>query len=168
MIKYILIAVIMGKSKKLQEFSKWWRPELYTPEELWNEANKYFKHCMEEIIDRGSNGKTHKPLTVSWLNLWLWVSKNYLSEKAKHEGFLGTVEYIRSFIENDVEEKALIWVYSPSASSFNLKNNFWWREKQEVDQTTKNYTFTSNLEDEEMYKRILENNAHYEKNSTHN
>ena len=122
----------------------------YTPEELFEKAQEFFEICDATIIDKGIAWKIKRPKTFSWLNLFLWVGKNYLSEKKKEEDFSGTVEYIRNTIENDVEEKALMGVYSPWASSFNLKNNFNWKEKSEVktDVTMKDYIFSSNLDDE--------------------
>lgn len=118
--------------KKNYKKNNVWKPPLYTPKELKAKADEYFKYCQSVIINRWINWKIHKPFTISWFNLFAWISKNYLSEVAKKDEYLGTVEYIRNFIENDVEEKALIWVYSPSASSFNLKNNFGWSEKTET------------------------------------
>jgi len=126
-----------------------WRPNIYTPEELKEKADEFFDLCEKTIIDKWIAWKIKRPKTFSWINLYLWVSKNYFSEKKKDKDYLGTIEYIRNTIENDVEEKALIWVYSPWASSFNLKNNFDWKEKSEVktDVTMKDYIFNSNLDD---------------------
>ena len=131
----------------------WWRPEDYSPEELLDKANKYFEMCEDTVIKRWINWIIKKPKTISWFNLYIKVNKNYLSKKWKDDRFSGTVEYIRTSIENDVEEKALTWVYSPSASQFNLKNNFWWKDKIEVDNNIKKYITTK--EENELLDEIL-------------
>jgi hypothetical protein len=130
--------------------SNFGRPKTYkTAEELFEAAEEFFALCDATIINKGIAWKISRPKTLSWLNLALWVGKNYLQQLKEKKDFSGTVDYIRNVIENDVEEKALTWLYSPSASSFNLKNNFNWIEKSEIktDVTMKDYTFTSNLDD---------------------
>jgi hypothetical protein len=43
------------------------------------------------------------------------------------------IKYIRWVVENDIEEKAMLWVYNPTIASKNLSANFDWKEKSEVD-----------------------------------
>lgn len=138
----------MPRKKKIQEEQKeeknlWWRPEKYKPEELEKKFDEYIEKCKEEKIDRWIAGKIDKPLTLSGFCIFIWVSKDYISEKAKNPKFSETIKKIRLIIENDVEEKALIWVYTPTASSFNLKNNFGWKEKIE-NETTLNWNLEIN------------------------
>lgn len=111
--------------------NKWWRPNLYTPLELETKANEYFSLCDSTKIKRWINWIFTKPKTLSWLCIYLNVSKDYISEKLKQKKFSETIKRIRLEVENDIEEKALLWIYSPTASSFNLKNNFSWTEKSE-------------------------------------
>lgn len=120
-----------------KEVNKWWRPfwsSYFTPDELYEEAMKYFKYCDVTEVENLYWKKLKTPKTISWLAKWLWVSKNYLSNKAKEEGYLGMMEYIRWIVENDIEEKALIWLYNPTIASKNLSANFDWKDKSEVDQ----------------------------------
>ncbi len=125
---------------------RWGKPRNYeTPEELWNKSMEYFEYCLSKKIDRGIQGKIHKPFTISGLNLWLEVGKNYLREKLKDKEYEGTVSTILNIIENDTEDKGLIWVYWSSMVAFNLWHNFWWSSKHEVKKTDE---FTWAMSDE--------------------
>lgn len=116
----------------------WWRPPKYkTPKKLWEKFIEYVEKCENTIISRWINWIYTKPLTISGFCIFAWVSRDYLSEKEKLEEFSDTVRAIRQVIENDVEEKSLLWVYSPTISSFNLKYNFGWKDKIENETTLK-------------------------------
>lgn len=88
---------------------------------------EYFKLCDE----------TKRPKTLSWLCIYLWISKDYISEKSKSEDYSETIKQIRNIVENDVEEWILTSKYNPTAWIFNLKNNFGWKDKTEVDQNVR-------------------------------
>lgn len=130
----------------------WWRPLKYTPEELREKALEYFKLCDETVlsIDKNSWMVTKKPKTLSWLCLYLWVDKEYISEKSKHEEFSVTIKEIRWNVENCIEEWILTWAYNPTSWIFNLKNNFDWKDKSEIDQKTE-HSFPD-LSEEQMKK----------------
>ena len=132
-----------------------WRPKKYTAMEFAEKFVEYLSFCKETIINRWIAWITTKPLTISWFCLFAWVSREYLSEKSKNPEFSDTIKEIRMMIENDVEEKALLWIYSPTASSFNLKNNFGWKEKNETELIG---NIVLEWEDEKIYKKILKNN----------
>lgn len=117
-----------------QEKNKWWRPywsSYFTPEELYQEAINYFKHCESTIVENSYWKKIPLPKTISWLIKWLWVSKNYLSEKMKDESYLGMIQYIRNEVENDIEINSMLWFYNPTIASKNLSANFDWKDKSE-------------------------------------
>ena len=127
---------IKKEEKKTElEKDKGWRPEKYSPEELEIKAKEYFKHCNETIIsfDKATLKTITKPKTLSWLCLWLKVSKDYISEKVKDERFSETIKQIRLEVENNIEEWILQGSYNPTSWIFNLKNNFDWKDKTEVD-----------------------------------
>lgn len=126
----------------------WWRPLKYEPEELYNEAKEYFDFCDNEDnrYDKWIAGKVRKPKTLSWLCLWLWVAKDYISEKVKDEKFSETIKLIRLQVENDIEEWTLQWVYHATSWIFNLKNNFDRNDKTQVDSTI-NANMNVNLKD---------------------
>lgn len=119
-----------------QTDNKWWRPfwtSYYSPEELYEEAMKYFKYCDDTLIENSYGKKVKTPKTISGLGKWLWVSKNYISSKAKEDGYSGMIEYIRWIVENDIELNAMLWFYNPTIASKNLSANFDWRDKTEVE-----------------------------------
>lgn len=120
----------------MQEVKKWGRPfgtYKYTPEELLEEAMKYFEHCDEEKVENAYWKMVWKPKTLTWLAKWLWVAKDYISEKLKDEKYSEMIKYIRNQVENDIEEKAMLWVYNPTIAAKNLSANFNWKDKSEVD-----------------------------------
>ena len=121
----------------MEEKNKWGRPfgsSYFSVEELYNEAKGYFKYCEDKIIENSYWKKIPTPKTMSWLLKWLWVSKNYLLEKAKDESYLWMIQYIRNEIENDIEINAMLWFYNPTIAAKNLSANFDWKEKSEVKQ----------------------------------
>lgn len=142
-------------SKKEKPF---WRPIWswkYTPEKMLEKAMEYFKFC--DNIDNWLwkwEYKILKPKTLSWLCLFLWVSKDYISEKAKDSTFSETIKKIRLEVENSIEEWILTNTYNPTAWIFNLKNNFDWKEKNEL--SIKPTELTDN--DINVYEKILQNN----------
>lgn len=135
-----------------------WRPYwtwAYQPEELLEEAMKYFKHCEETLIENSYWKKIPRPKTISWLAKWLWVGKNYLRKKLNEKSFEGMLDYIYTNTENDIEEWAMLWFYNPTIAAKNLSANFDWREKSEIDNTNKNVDLNDTLTDEQ--KRLIAN-----------
>lgn len=129
----------MIEEKKEEETTKeknlWWRPfwtYKYSPEEILDEAMKYFKHCDDTKVMNWYWKEVWKPKTLTWLAKWLWVAKDYISEKLKDESYSEMIKYIRSVVENDIEEKAMLWVYNSTIASKNLSANFNWVDKSEV------------------------------------
>ena len=117
-----------------------WRPfwsYKYTPEEILEESMKYFKYCEETKVLNSYGKYVSKPKTLTWLAKWLWVAKDYISEKAKDENYSEMIKYIRNEVENDIEEWAMIWIYNPTIASKNLSANFNWKDKSEVDNNIK-------------------------------
>ncbi len=123
------------KTKTKQEPRPNGRPQKYTPETLLKKAIEYFDFLSDPInyIDKGKDWKHPRPKTLSGLCLHLWVSKDYISEKAKDDEFSETIKRIRLVVENNIEEWILLNIYNPTSGIFNLKNNFDWKDKQEVD-----------------------------------
>ena len=118
------------------------RPQKYTPDELYNKAKEYFEKCDKTILstDKTTWKVTTKPKTLSGLCLWLKVSKDYISEKAKDENFSETIKQIRLEVENNIEEWILTNSYNATSWIFNLKNNFNWKDKTEVELSEKEAT----------------------------
>lgn len=126
------------------EEKKNWRPQKYTPKTLREQAELYFKNC-DKLNEWLTDVRFKKPKTLSWLCLWLNVSKDYISEKAKDDNFSETIKEIRLVVENNIEEWILTNTYNSTSWIFNLKNNFDWKDKSEVDNTNTNFDATEML-----------------------
>lgn len=136
------------------------RPQKYTPETLLKKSIEYFDILSnpDNYIDKGKDGKHPRPKTLSWLCLHLWVSKDYISEKAKDDEFSETIKRIRLVVENNIEEWILLNIYNPTSGIFNLKNNFDWKDKTEVDTNQSiniDLSGLSTAELVELYKKNL-------------
>lgn len=60
-----------------------------------------------------------------------------MNYQAKEE-FFGTIKKAKTKIEASIEKGALMGLYNPTFSIFNMKNNFGWQDKHEVDTTSSN------------------------------
>lgn len=100
-----------------------------TVQEMEQAIDKYFTQC---DID-------NKPYTVTGLSLALGF--NSRASLLNYEGytdennisFLNTIKRAKQKVESSIEEGLLSGKYNPTGSIFNLKNNFDWRDKQEVE-----------------------------------
>lgn len=99
------------------------RPRKYTEVEIMQQKiDKYFKQCDNE----------HEPYTITGLCLALDICRDTLSEYAKNEEFSDTIKKAKLKVENYLE-KHLITDSSTTGIIFNLKNNFGWKDKQELE-----------------------------------
>ena len=102
-----------------------------TVNEMQQAIDKYFMDCDNE----------GKPYTVTGLALAL----GFLSRQAliNYEGytdaddinFHDTIKRAKARVENNNVENMLLGKYNATGSIFVLKNNFDWRDKQEVENT---------------------------------
>lgn len=108
------------------------RPRKYkTVDEMQQAIDKYFLDCDNEGI----------PYTITGLSLALGFDSRV--SLLNYEGytdednisFLSTIKKAKQKVEKNIEEGALQGKYNPTISIFNLKNNFDWRDKQEVENT---------------------------------
>ena len=64
----------------------------------------------------------------------------------ERDKFFPTIKRAKTKIEADIEKGALLGLYNPTFSIFNMKNNFGWQDKQEVDASlNKNITIINDL-----------------------
>lgn len=98
------------------------RPVKYeTVEELETVIDAYFKTCEEK--------KLH--LTITGLALAVDMTREGLLHYCrKGEGFADTIKRAKSTVEAYIEQK----LFDPSATGciFNLKNNFGWKDSQDI------------------------------------
>lgn len=99
------------------------RPKKYTEVELMQQKiNKYFEEC----------NKNNEPYTVTGLCLALDICRDTLLEYSKDKRFSDTIKKAKLKVENYLE-KHLITDNSTTGIIFNLKNNFGWTDKQQLE-----------------------------------
>ena len=100
------------------------RPKKYSELELFQKkTDEYFKMCDEK----------EKPYTITGLCLYLDICRDTLIEYEKREEFTDTIKRAKNKVENYVEENSLMGKLNPTVSIFNLKNNFGWKDKTEIE-----------------------------------
>lgn len=106
------------------------RPLKYeTPEALQKAVDAYF-----------DNLKEGQPPTVSGLALALDVDTSTLRNYEGREEFFATIKKAKQRIEEALESG--LWGGSVTGLIFNLKNNFGWKDKQEVDHQSSDGSMT--------------------------
>lgn len=99
------------------------RPKKYTEVEIMQQKiEMYFKECE----------KKNEPYTVTGLCLALDICRDTLAEYAKNSEFSDTIKKAKLKVENYLE-KHLITDNSTTGIIFNLKNNFGWTDKQQLE-----------------------------------
>lgn len=122
----------------MEDDKKVGRPKLFkTPEELEEKINTYFYQCKEE----------ERPYTMSGLAFALGIDRKTLINYGKDEEFFPTIKRARNFVEQYVEERLLTQSGVTTGVIFNLKNNFDWKDKQEIDANVKTQEIRVELED---------------------
>ena len=97
------------------------RPKTYTVEAMSTKIDEYF-------IQRD---KTEKPYTVLSMCLYLNICRDTLLEYQKLREYSDTILRAKSMIEGYAEE-CLFTVKNPTGIMFNLKNNWGYKDKQEI------------------------------------
>jgi hypothetical protein len=108
------------------------RPMKYTKEAFNKKVAEYFDYCDTKTMMIGDRVIT-KPYTISGLALFLDISRETLNNYEAIPDFLDTIKKAKTKIENYVEEMSLNGLLNPTVSIFNLKNNFGWKDKTEVE-----------------------------------
>lgn len=116
------------------------RPLKYkTVKELQSVIDEYFAYCDNRtksmyVKELGDNIQISDPApyTMSGLALAIGLSRQGLLDYSNRDEFLDTIKTARAKVENDVETR-LLDGKAPAGAIFNLKNNFGWRDKSEVD-----------------------------------
>lgn len=116
----------MGVAVAMMEPPKIGRPLLFATPELMQEAiDAYYKDCETRQV----------PLTMSGLADALDTSRKVICEYEGRDEFSNTIKRARRKVERQVEEAMLTRDRQVAGHIFNLKNNFGWRDVQEVENT---------------------------------
>ena len=93
---------------------------------------------LEEKIDAYFKEESNKPYTITDLAAWLDCDRKTLTNYEEKDEFFPTIKRAKTKIEANIEKGALLGLYNPTFSIFNMKNNFGWQDKQEIDTTGSN------------------------------
>lgn len=99
-----------------------------TEEELAKGIEAYFNMCDEK----------EKPYTISGLALSLGIDRATLVRYGDRDLFATQIKNAKQRVQAQLEENALTGKGNPTFTIFNLKNNYGWVDKQEIDNKTTN------------------------------
>ena len=103
--------------------SKVGRPKIFNDvKEVEEKINAYFNYCEEK----------EKPYTMSGLAYYLDISRQTLVNYSNQDQFFDTIKKARDRVQMQLEENALSNKANPTFTIFNLKNNFDWKDSNEV------------------------------------
>lgn len=114
-----------------------------TPEELQKDIDKYFDECKE----------TGVPLTITGLALALDTYREVLLNYQERDEFTDTIKKAKQKIENFAEMQLYNKDVPTTGVIFNLKNNYGWVDKQEVNTNV-------NLSYEDKLKQVADDNEY--------
>lgn len=116
------------------------RPVKYkTLEELQTAIDEYFSYC-DNATMKIWDDKTQKellishpaPYTMSGLALRLGLSRQGLIDYSHKDKFFDAIRIARDRVHEDVETR-LMATRNEKGAIFNLKNNFGWKDKSEIE-----------------------------------
>ena len=92
-----------------------------TVKELQGKIDKYFESCKKE----------NRPLTITGLALALDTNRQTLLNYEERDEFFDTIKKAKLMCENFAEE-SLFTARQVAGTIFNLKNNYGWKDKQDI------------------------------------
>lgn len=115
-----------------------------TVEELQKKIDEYFEYCDNRLV-QGYDNKTNEqfayispePYTMAGLAYSLDISRKSLINYKRRDEFLHAIKKARRKVEMDVERRMNDKNTFTPGLIFNAKNNFGWKDKTEIDHTTK-------------------------------
>ena len=120
------------------------RPKAYTKVEVMQQKlDEYFEKC----------DKNEEPYTITGLALALDLDRKSINNYAKDSEFFPTIKKAKLKVENYLE-KRLINDSSATGIIFNLKNNYGWSDKQEIQHSGNINNPFSELSTEELRQLI--------------
>ena len=109
-------------------------PKFENPEEMQKEIDLYFSQALYD--NNGDERKDMKPISVTGLALSLgFADRQSIQDYRKKDEFTFTIKRACMVIENYLEES--LFGNNVTGIIFNLKNNFGWKDKTELDVNAK-------------------------------
>lgn len=104
--------------------------------ELARLIEEYFDDCDDK----------EKPYTMSGLAYWLGIDRATLVRYGDRDSFANHIKAAKDRVQAQLEENALSGKGNATFTIFNLKNNYGWKDKQEIESTeTKKVTIINSL-----------------------
>ena len=131
------------------------KPPKYSPGQLEEKIVEYFKYVEDINIQRKLKrfeGEKLKPFTLSGICVYLDICMDTWAEYSKKQEYAEPIKRAKARVMNHVEEGMMNGTLSTIGSIFNLKNNFGWVDKIEVNTTTS----SDQLNQDDIQTRINE------------
>lgn len=121
------------------------RPLKYTPEQINKKIDQYIKSCWRKKLDMYGNAikdketgefvmEQYKPYTLTGFAVFADTSRETLLEYENREEFLDSIKRIKDICYSYAEDSLFVGK-NPTGAIFNLKNNYGWKDKQEIETT---------------------------------
>ena len=134
------------------------RPLLFkTAKEMQKKIDEYFDFCdnrIQQVYSAKSDGVIEivnpAPYTMSGLALSLDMDRKSLLNYSKKEQFFPTIKRAKQKVHSDVETRLM--EKNAVGAIFNLKNNFGWKDKTEMELSGS----LTDMTDEQLALRVKE------------
>jgi hypothetical protein len=107
-------------------------PCKYTPEELTAKIIEYFEYIEEENKKRKRNKERLKPVTITGMCDYMDILTETWCDYSKKQEYVQSIKKAKQKIETFVVEGLLNNTLNPIGAIFNLKNNFGWVDRIEL------------------------------------
>lgn len=137
------------------------KPPRYTPEEVKEKIDQYFKDCdnqTKEVVTKDGAVITVKaptPYTVTGIAIALDVHRDTLHGWSKGGEFADLIKKAKEKVENNLVIRGLENLNNPTVTIFSLKNWFKWKDKQEVHQKVEQVSEDKKKEKLSKLKKII-------------
>ena len=98
-------------------------PIKFTPKELDEKFQEFLDYCKKNYV----------PLTIGRLCVILNVDRDFLLDHGKQDKYATQIRRYRMIILADKEERLNAGKGSTAGTIFDLKNNYGWTDRQEID-----------------------------------
>ena len=108
------------------------RPLKFTPKTIEAGCEAYFERCGIDELGTPTR-EDHSPATVSGLECALGTTRDLLCDYERKKGFSDTIKRAKQRIEAYNEHQLMSRRSNVTGVIFNLKNNFNWKDKTEIE-----------------------------------